>query len=120
MTQKVITDPVEYAHLAVEVASDKQAVDIVMLDIHEISDFTDFFVIMTAESTRQMRSLASDLEDALEEAGAVLHHREGTHLSGWMLLDFADIIVHLFGPEERDFYQIERAWSEAVEVVRIQ
>jgi ribosome-associated protein len=60
------------------------------------------------------------VEEAVEEAGGLLHHREGTHLNGWMLLDFGDLIVHLFGPDERDYYNLEQAWPEAQEVVRIQ
>lgn len=120
MTEKLAIDPSEIAHLAVDVASEKQASDVVMLDIKEVSDFADYFVIMTAESTRQMRALAGDIEGALENAGGVLHHREGTHLSGWMLLDFGDIVIHLFGPDERDYYSLEDAWSRATEVVRIQ
>ena len=120
MTEKLLIEPVDIAHLAVDVASDKQASDIVMLDIQKICDFTDYFVILTTESNRQMRSLVDDLEEALENVGVILHHREGTHLTGWMLLDYGDIIIHLFGPEDRDYYAIEQAWSGATEVVRIQ
>ncbi len=120
MVQKVLLQPVEYAHLAAEVASDKLAVDVVLLDISGISDFADYFVILTADSTRQLRTLVEDIEYALEAQGATLHHREGTPNGGWMLLDFEDVIVHLFGQEERDYYHIQGAWSKATEVVRIQ
>lgn len=119
MTQ-VVLQPVEHARLAVDLASDKQASDIVMLDIQGLSDFADYFVILTAESTRQIESLREDMEMALKDVGATKHHREGTAQSGWVLLDYGDLIIHLFGPEERDFYHIEGAWSEAREVVRIQ
>ena len=120
MTEMVLLQPVEYARLAVDVASEKQASDVVMLDIREIGDFADYFVILTAESSRQMQALVEEIEQALEGTGATLHHREGTHRSGWELLDFGDVIVHLFGPEEREFYNLEEAWSGAIEVVRIQ
>ena len=120
MTDKVVPSPVEYARLAVDVASEKQAADIVMLDIRGVSDFTDYFVVLTAESSRQMRTLVDDIEEALEKTGAALHHREGTSDAGWRLLDFGDVIVHLFLPEAREFYNIEGAWSRAAEVVRIQ
>lgn len=112
-------DPLEYARYAVDVASDKLASDIVMLDISEVSDFADYFVILSVESTRQMRSIVEDLEHALEEKGGVRHHREGTPESGWMLLDFGDVVIHIFGVEERQFYNLEAAWSEAGEMVRI-
>ena len=120
MTEKTALQPVDYARLAVDVASDKLASDILMLDIREISDFSDYFVLMTAESRRQLSSLAEDVEHALERSGSVRHHREGNPQSGWTLLDFGDVVVHIFGPEERQFYDLESAWSEATEVVRIQ
>ena len=119
MTQQTILLPLEYARYAADVASDKLASDIVMLDIGEVSDFADYFVIITVESTRQMRALVEDLEHALEEKGGVRHHREGTPESGWMLLDFGDVVIHVFGAEERQFYNLESAWAEATELVRI-
>ena len=91
--------PVDCARMAVDVASDGLASDIVMLDLKGISDFTDYFVILTADSSRQMRSLAEEIEGSLTEAGAGMHHVEGTHSSGWMLLDFGDVIVHLNGAQ---------------------
>ena len=103
-----------------DVADDKQAADIVLLDIREVSSFTDYFVIMSAGSRRQMDALSQDMQSELKQAGASLHRREGGLESGWLLLDFGDVIVHLFGAEERDYYRIEGAWPEAVEVIRIQ
>ena len=120
MSQDVLIDSAECARLAVDLASEKLASDIVLLDLRGVSDFADYFVILTTESTRQMNSLADDLEQALKGMGAGLHHREGTSHGGWVLLDFSDIIVHMFGPEERDFYRLEGAWPDAVEIVRIQ
>ena len=113
-------EPVEYAHKAVEVASDKQATDILMLDIRNVTGFADFFVIMTAESRRQMEALSEDVQGVLKGSGASLHHREGNVVSGWLLLDFGDLIVHMFGPEEREFYQLEELWATGQEMVRIQ
>jgi ribosome-associated protein len=120
MSEKVTRETSDLARLAVDVASEHMASDIVLLDITGISDFADFFVIMTAESTRQVRSLVQEIEGALEATGAELHHREGTPDGGWMLLDFGDLIIHLFGPEAREFYAIEEAWAEGTEVVRVQ
>ena len=120
MTDTVALGPAEYARLAVDVASDQLASDIVMLDIRNASDFADYFVILTAESTREMENLAQQIERAIKQNGATLHHREGTPASGWMLLDAGDVIIHLFGPEEREFYDLEGAWSQTVEVVRLQ
>ena len=119
MTSQIALQPLEYARYAADVASDKLASDIVMLDISDVSDFADYFVILSVESTRQMRAIVEDLEHALEGKGALRHHREGTPESGWMLLDFGDVVIHVFGTEERQFYNLESAWSEATEVVRI-
>jgi ribosome-associated protein len=120
MEARATTQPADYARLAVDVASDKQASDIVMLDIRGVCDFTDYFVILTADSTRQLDSVAVDIEQALKGEGASLHHREGGAQSGWALLDFGDVIVHLFRAGERDFYHIEGAWSGGIETVRVQ
>ena len=109
-----------YARLAVDLASEKLANDIVLLDVNNVSSFADYFVIMTAESTRQMDSLSDDMKTIIEGAGLKLHHREGSPESGWILLDFGDVIIDLFGPDERAFYGLENVWSHAVEVFRIQ
>ena len=120
MEAKTILQPGDYARMAVDVASEKQASDIAMLDIRGVSDFADYFVIVTAESTRQIDALASDIEEALKAEGKPLYHREGTAQGGWVLLDFSDVIVHFFRPEEREYYHIEGAWSRGIEAVRIQ
>jgi ribosome-associated protein len=109
----------EVAQLVVEVASDKLAEDIVMLDLRQVAPFADYFVIMSAESSRQIEALEEDITAALEEAGINRFHREGTPASGWVLIDFSDVIVHLFGPEEREYYALERRWSQAPQVVRV-
>jgi len=108
------------ARLAVDVASDKQASDIVLLDIRKASDFADYFVIMSTDSARQRSTLAEELEQALAKRGGARLHLEGDPTSGWMVLDYGDVVIHLFGAEEREFYDLEGAWDRAVEVVRIQ
>ena len=113
-------EAIDYARKAVDVADDMQATDIVLLDIREVSSFTDFFVVMSAESPRQMDALAQNMQGELKEAGAALHHREGGLESGWLLLDFGDVIVHVFAPEERAHYQLEAFWSKGKQVVTIQ
>ena len=120
VTRPTMKSSLEQARRAVDVASDNQASDIVLLDIGEASSFADYFVILSADSTRQIDTLSEDLVDALERSGARLHHREGTPATGWVLLDFGDVIVHLFGREERDFYSLENVWERASELVRIQ
>ena len=103
-----------------DVASEGLASDVTMLDVKGISGFADYFVILTAESRRQMEALRESLEKQLEASGAVLHHREGTPTGGWVLLDFGDLVVHMFAPDVREYYHLEGAWPDAVEVVRLQ
>ena len=90
-----------------------------MLDLRELASFADYFVIMSAESSRQIEALEEDLTASLKQEGIQRFHREGTSGSSWILLDFSDVIVHVFGPEEREFYSLERLWGRAPQVVRI-
>ena len=112
-------EPDQVARMAVEVASEKQAEDIVMLDIRQVSGFADYFVIMSAESVRQLEALQEDLVKALKNLGIGLHHREGTAKSGWILLDYSNVIIHMFGAEERTYYRLEQLWAGASQVVRV-
>ena len=91
-----------------------------MLDLQGICDFADYFVLMNADSSRQINTLVDQIEAALKLQGVRPHHREGTADSGWVLLDFIDVIVHIFRPEEREYYQLDDAWTVATETVRIQ
>ncbi len=109
----------EVAQLVVEVASEKLAEDIVLLDLRRLAPFTDYFVIMSGGSSRQLEALEEDITQALRDAGVRRFHREGTPTSGWILLDFSNVIVHIFGPEEREFYELERLWAQAPQVVRV-
>ena len=105
--------------MVVDVASDKQAQDIVLLNIRRLTSFADYFVIMTAESGRQLETLREDLVSALKSSGVSINRGEGSAEAGWVLLDYTDVIIHLFGPEERDFYALELLWAGAPQVVRI-
>ena len=112
-------EPSDVAQLVVEVASEKLAADIVMLDLRGLASFADYFVIMSADSSRLIQALEEDLKVALKEANLSLHRREGTAASGWVLMDFSDVIVHIFGPDEREFFGLERLWARAAQVVRV-
>lgn len=118
------TRPLEAQALAkrvVEVASDKQAGDIVLLDIRPLSLIADYFVVCTATSERQINAIVRDVVDTLRNDDGVRPIRvEGQAASGWVLLDYGDVIVHLFGAKERDFYDLEELWSAAVPLVRVQ
>ncbi len=106
-------EAVDAARLAVAVGIDRQASDIVMIDVREVTAFADFMVIMTAGSPRQIDALAEELDKRMGQEGARrLYHREGTNESGWVLLDFADVVVHLFSEAQRDRYRLEQVWKD--------
>ncbi len=104
----------------VEAASEKQAENIVLLDTRKICSFADYFVICSAASDRQIGAVADEISRALKAEGILSHRSEGTAESGWMLLDFGDVIVHIFSPEQRDYYKLDELWGNAVTVVTIQ
>lgn len=104
----------ETAAAAARAASSKQAQDIVVLDVSKLIVITDHFVICTATSTRQIRTVAEEIERSLkEDPGVRPVRREGEGDAGWWLLDYIDAVVHVFGPEERAFYDLERLWRDA-------
>lgn len=106
------------ANKAVDILSDRLALDIAMIDISKVSSFTDYFVIATAQSPLQFSALQDYLEKGLKEEGVDMRHREGTAEGGWVLLDFADLIVHVFTEEKRAFYRLEELWGKTSPVVR--
>ena len=102
---------------AVKAADAKKAADLVVLDLRKADGFTDFFVICTAQNLRQIKAVA----DAVEEALRVNHQRKPAHVEGygraeWVLLDYFDFVVHVFTPETRTFYGLERLWGSASSV----
>jgi len=108
------------ARTAVEVASEKQASNIVMLDVEQVCSFTDYFVICNGETRRHLEAIWQGIIDELKKCGVVSHHSEGSSDSGWMLADFGSVIVHIFAPGERDYYQLDRLWDRAIPVLTIQ
>ena len=112
-------ESVELAKKIVEVAADKQAADVVLLDTTKISSFADYFIICSGDSERQIEAIHRAISEVLKEEGEVHYHTEGTAASGWMLLDVGNIVVHIFSPPERNFYQLESFWSAAPVIVKM-
>lgn len=102
--------------MAAEAASDKKAIDLVVMDVAEQIVVTDFFLIATGNTDRQVKTIADEVEDRLRGAGLRVKGREGEGDARWILLDFGDLVVHVFQPEEREFYRLERLWSDAPRV----
>lgn len=112
-------EPIELAKRIVEIAADKQATDVVLLDTRKICSFADYLVICSGDSDRQLEAINRALIEALKAEGDVYYHPEGTAASGWMLLDLGDIVVHIFSTAVRDFYQLESLWSAAPVIVKM-
>ena len=104
----------------VEAAANKQASNIVLLDARKVCSFADYFVICSGDSERQISAIYNEVGHKLKQEGILPHHSEGTIDSGWLLLDFGDIIVHIFSLFEREYYQLDELWSQAVPILRIQ
>jgi ribosome-associated protein len=104
--------PVQVEH-AIAAAEDKQAKDLVVLDLRTAAGFTDFFVICSGTNTRQTRAIADAVMEKLRAAGVKPAHLEGYDRSEWILIDYFDFIVHVFAPETRVFYGLERLWGNA-------
>jgi ribosome-associated protein len=92
----------------------------VLLDIRGVASFADYFVIASAGTTRQIQAILDAVDEITEEAGVRPMGREGQPESGWVLLDYGDVIVHLFAPEERAYYDLEALFHAATPLVRIQ
>ena len=108
------------ARRIVELAEDKKAADIVLLDLGELTTLADAFVICSGGSERQLDAIADGIVSSLRDQGVRPIGREGVAASHWVLLDFGGVIVHIFTPPERDFYELEKHWSEARTVLRVQ
>lgn len=115
-----MTDPVEIARTVAEVASDTLASNITVLDISELSTIADVFVVCTADNVRQLNALREEVTTQLRDQEVSPRRVEGAAESGWILMDYGDVIVHLFTNEQRDFYRLEDLWAEAPTLLKIQ
>ena len=113
-------DPSQLARAVLDIASDKKASDIILLDIRDVTTIADYFVICSGSNPRQIQAIADAIEEQLAEQGVRVLHREGVADAGWILLDFGDVIVHIFGTREREYYRLESLWSNAKTIVYLQ
>jgi len=104
----------DWALIAARAASNKKGTDIMAIEVAELLVVTDFFVIATGNTAVQVKAIADEIEDRLrEEAGLKPIGREGVSEGKWILLDFGDLVIHVFQPQERDFYRLEKLWGDA-------
>ena len=117
----MIEDALKLAQTVIDILEDKKGEDILLLDIQEISSFTDYFVICSGPSERTLRALSDEVQKKLKpdqhkQAMSV----EGDPEGGWILVDYGDVILHIFSPAVRAYYQLEELWGEGRILVRIQ
>jgi ribosome-associated protein len=100
-------------NLMIETLLNKKGLDVQLIDLKNLSDCADFFIICTGTSDQHVKSLSEDLSDKLKQFGDPPWHIEGADTRNWMLIDFVDIVVHVFRQETREFYGLERLWGDA-------
>ena len=110
----------ELALRIAEVISDTPAANTLVLDLQAISPMADYFVICSGDNERQLRAITRDVQEKLAAAGVRPERSEGTALGGWILLDYGEVIVHVFDVDQRAFYRLEELWSEAPTLLSIQ
>jgi ribosome-associated protein len=109
------------ARLAVAAAADKKADDIVLLDLRKLSSVTDYFVICTGAVDRQLEAIADNVVDVLKGKHSIPpRHVEGSGETGWVLIDYVDVVIHVFTPSLRNYYNLEGLWANAPVLLRIQ
>ena len=109
-------EPLEMAEIVVKALDNKKAVDIKLLHTTDVTVLADYFVICTAGSTTQIKTLADEVEKALKERGELSLRTEGYRSGGWVLLDYGCVVIHLFLKDIREFYALEHLWGDAREI----
>jgi ribosome-associated protein len=113
-------DAATMAREMVDVAVDKKAGDVTLMDIREVTTLADFFVIATGMSDRQIGAISSAIQERMDEIDVQRLRVEGLPSDGWVLLDYGQVVVHIFGPAERAYYDLERRWKAAPTLLKIQ
>ncbi len=108
------------ARRIVELAEDKKASDIMLLDVRALTAVTDYFIICSGQSERQLGAIADGIAEGLKETGTLPLGREGGASAHWVLLDLGAAIVHVMAPPEREFYQLEKLWADATLLIHVQ
>src|ERR1700761_2905351 len=106
--------PEEIAYAVAELASDRKALDVVQLDLRDIIGYTDYFVICTGRTDRQTKAIHDAIHEGMKSEHRMLPRQvEGLPGARWILMDYLDVVVHVFTPETREFYRLEQLWGEA-------
>lgn len=111
-----MTDAKKMALIAVDVLEDKKANDISIIDIEKISTLADYFIIASGTNRNQVQAMCDEVDERLGKAGFEPKHIEGYNSANWILLDYGDIVIHLFDEENRLFYDLERIWRDGIKI----
>ena len=114
-----MSDPKEMAKIAVAALEDKKGEDVKIIDIHEISVLADYFIIADGNNGNQVQSMADNVQEMLGKAGYECRQIEGYNTANWILMDYGDIIIHIFCREDRLFYDLERIWRDGKTIVDV-
>ena len=106
----------DVAKLAVNELENKKALDIKLIKIDEVSTLADYFVLASGNNINQIQAMADSVEEALHKAGCSMNQVEGYRNANWILMDFKDVVIHIFDKESRSFYDLERIWRDGTEV----
>lgn len=121
MTSQSAQDSLALARAVVSAAADKKAENILLLDLRNLSTVADYFVVCSGASERQLRAIAEGIEEQVhKECHVDAHHVEGLSGGGWILVDYRDVVVHIFSPSQRAYYNLEALWSKAPVLLRMQ
>ena len=112
--------PVDLARSVVNTLEDKKGEDILLLDIQNIASFADYFVLCNGTSDRMLEALASSVTESVKKDFGISARPEGNAIDGWLVVDLGDVVVHLFSPEQRDYYDLEQLWEHGKVLLRLQ
>ena len=112
-------ETVDLAKKIVDAALNRHASNILLLDLRESCNFTDYFVICNGESERQLKAICNEIDDLLSAEKVKIRRQQGEANSGWIIMDLGDIVVHIFSPEQREYYALEDVWEKAATIVKI-
>ena len=109
----------ELVHAVVDIITGKKATNVLILDMHNITLLADYYILCDGSSPRQIRAISDELLEKLKREGTRLATTEGTAESGWMLIDLGSVIIHIFSPQQRAYYQLEELWQNAPIMMRM-
>ena len=110
----------ELAHTIINTLEEKKGEEILLIDINKMAAFTDYFIICTGTSDRMLDALVDSVVLSVSEKHRIKGHIEGKPQSGWMVIDYGSILVHLFSPDQRDYYKLEELWHEGKVILHVQ